>query len=258
MTKTLLAKQQSFAETMRDKDNSTYWVSEESTLSDEQKTRLTKVIPAHVDHDAFFQASNELLSVEHSKKLLNKTNKGIKVVKQLNSARQNLLKSIDSIEELDSTATTKLSKALLHVKRDMLLEEKLDLKDDTSELIDTEEKLDLKDDTSELIDTEEKLDLKDDTSELIDTCNSLLLLIEAATLAMSTFKKNSRDNQHLVFYIQSLSVLWQKWIGNSGSSYKKGSKFYTFVVIMLEALDYPNSNPIALIEKAFPPIIISK
>jgi hypothetical protein len=70
---------------------------------------------------------------------------------------------------------------------------------------------------------------------------------------MSTFKKNSRDNQHLVFYIQSLSVLWQKWIGNSGSSYKKGSKFYTFVVIMLEALDYPNSNPIALIEKAFPP-----
>jgi hypothetical protein len=237
MTKTLLAKQQSFAETMRDKDNSTYWVSEDSTLSDEQKTRLTKVIPAHVDHDAFFQASNALLSVEHSKKLLNKTNKGIKVVKQLNSARQNLLKSIDSIEELDSTATTKLSKALLHVKRDMLLEEKLDLKDDTSELIDTEE----------------KLDLKDDTSELIDTCNSLLLLIEAATLAMSTFKKNSRDNQHLVFYIQSLSVLWQKWIGNSGSSYKKGSKFYTFVVIMLEALDYPNSNPIALIEKAFPP-----
>jgi hypothetical protein len=221
MTKTLLAKQQSFAETMRDKDNSTYWVSEDSTLSDEQKTRLTKVIPAHVDHDAFFQASNALLSVEHSKKLLNKTNKGIKVVKQLNSARQNLLKSIDSIEELDSTATTKLSKALLHVKRDMLLEE--------------------------------KLDLKDDTSELIDTCNSLLLLIEAATLAMSTFKKNSRDNQHLVFYIQSLSVLWQKWIGNSGSSYKKGSKFYTFVVIMLEALDYPNSNPIALIEKAFPP-----
>jgi len=252
MTKELFVKQHSFAKGVRKKDNSIYWASEDLTISEEHKKKLTKIIPENIDYNVFFHELDELIITEQSKDILTQTNRGIKVKKQLVSVRQNLLKSIDSIEQLDSIATNKLSQALLHVKRDLYLEEigansSNEVKDNT----DLKSSL-LKMKKQNMMLKEEGLHLKDNSSELIDAGNSLLLLIDATTRAMSTFKKNSRDNQHLIFYIQSLSVIWKKRVDNLGGSYKKGSKFYTFVVIMLEALGYPNSNPIALIEKALP------